>query len=85
MMTWLNQLCAPELNGRLTGTPEYIASAEWVAGNLKEWGIKPVGDNGTFFQWFDIPYTVVNDFGSLSLNLPQPDGSIIKKKLHLSR
>lgn len=42
MMIWIEKLCSPEFNGRLTGTPEYIASAEWVAGKLKEWGIKPV-------------------------------------------
>ena len=79
MMTWLEKLCSPEFNGRLTGTPEYIASAEWVAGKLKEWGIKPAGDNGDYFQWFNFPYTVVNDIGSLTLNLPQTDGSVIKK------
>ncbi|MGC1391357.1 MAG: M20/M25/M40 family metallo-hydrolase [Bacteroidales bacterium] len=79
MMTWIEKLCSPEFNGRLAGTPEFIASAEWVAENLKEWGIKPAGDNGNFFQWFDFPYTVVNDIGSLSLNLIQTDGSIIKK------
>jgi hypothetical protein len=79
MMTWVEKLCSPEFNGRLTGTPEYIASAEWVADKLKEWGIKPVGDNGSYFQWFDFPYTVLNDIGSLTLNLPQPNGSEIKK------
>ena len=50
MMTWLVKLCSPEFNGRLTGTPEYIACAEWVAGKLKEWGIKPAGDNGITFN-----------------------------------
>ena len=79
MMTWLEKLCSPEFNGRLTGTPEYIASAEWVAGKFKEWGIKPAGDNGDYFQWFDFPYTSVNDIGSLTLNIPQADGSVIKK------
>ena len=79
MMSWLEKLCSPEYNGRLTGTPEFIASAEWVAGKLKEWGIKPGGDNADYFQWFDFPYTVVNDVGSFSLNLVQTDGSIIKK------
>jgi hypothetical protein len=79
MMEWVEKLCSPEFNGRLAGTPEYIASAEWVAGNLKEWGIKPAGDNGTWFQWFDWPYTVVNDAGSLTLNLQQADGSVIRK------
>ncbi len=33
MMIWLEKLCSPEFNGRLAGTPEFIASAEWVAGN----------------------------------------------------
>jgi hypothetical protein len=79
MMSWLEKLCSPEFNGRLTSTPEFIASAEWVAGNLKEWGIKPAGDNGSYFQWFNFPYTLVNDIGSLTLNIPQADGSVIRK------
>jgi hypothetical protein len=80
MMTWVEKLCSPEFNGRLTGTPGYIESARWVAGKFKEWGIKPAGDNGDYFQWFDIPYTVVNDIGGLTLDLPQADGSTIKKE-----
>ena len=79
MMTWIEKLCSREFNGRLTGTPEFVASAEWVAGKLKEWGIKPAGDSGNYFQWFNFPYTIVNDIGSLSLNLVQIDGSVIKK------
>ncbi|MRR20464.1 M28 family peptidase [bacterium] len=76
---WMTEICSPEFNGRLAGTPEYMASAEWVAGKLREWGIKPAGDNGSFFQWFDHPFTVVNDIGSLQLHLPQKDGSVIMK------
>ncbi|MCU0361946.1 MAG: M20/M25/M40 family metallo-hydrolase [Bacteroidales bacterium] len=79
MMDWMEKLCSPEFNGRLSGTPEYIASAEWVASNLKQWGLKAGGENGTYFQWFDAPYTVVNDIGGLVLNIPQNDGSVIKK------
>lgn len=79
MMTWVEKLCSPEFNGRLTGTPEFIASTEWVAGKLKEWGIKPAGDNSSYFQWFDHPYTVLNDIGSLTLNITQTDGAVIKK------
>ena len=73
------ELCSPEYNGRLAGTPEYMASAEWVAGRLHEWGIKPAGDNGTYYQWFDQPYTVVNDAGSLQLHITQKDGTTIIK------
>jgi hypothetical protein len=80
MMEWMIKLCSPEFNGRLTGTPEFIASAEWIAGKLKEWGIKPAGDNGSYFQWFDMPYSVVNDIGSLSMNFPQSDGTTILKQ-----
>ena len=79
MMSWVEKLCSPEFNGRLPGTPEYIASAEWVAGKLKEWGIKPAGENGTYFQWFNSPYTVINETGSLTMNISQKDGSVIKK------
>ncbi len=79
MMEWLVKLCSPEFNGRLTGTPEFLASTEWVAGKLKEWGVKPAGDNGSYFQMFDSPYTDVNDVGSLSMKLVQADGSAIFK------
>jgi len=79
MMTWLQKLCSPEFKGRLTGAPEFVLSAEWVAGKLKEWGIKPAGDDGDYFQWFNFPYTEINDIGNLSLNLNQPDGTIIRK------
>jgi len=79
MMTWIEKLCAPEYKGRFTGTPEYIAVAEWIAGKFKEWGVKPAGDKGSYFQWFDHPYTVVNDIGSLSMKIIQPDGSFITK------
>jgi len=76
---WMAEICSPEYNGRLAGTPEYMASAEWMAEKFREWGIKSAGDNGSYFQWFDQPYTVVNEIGSLQLHLPQKDGSVIKK------
>src|SRR5512133_1199333 len=79
MMSWMEKLCSVEFNGRLTGTPEFMASAEWMASKFSEWGLKPAGDNGTFFQNFDMPYTVLNDPGSLSLIIPQNDGTVIRK------
>ena len=76
---WMTELCSPKYNGRLAGTPEYIAAAEWAAEKMNGWGLKPAGDNGSFFQWFDHPYTVVNDIGSLQLHIPQKDGYVIRK------
>lgn len=80
MMSWVEKLCSPEFNGRLTGTPEFMASAEWVASQFREWGLKPGGDNRTFLQNFDLPYTVLNNSGTLSMNIQQPGGSVIKKR-----
>lgn len=40
MMTWVEKLCSPEFNGRLTGTPGYTASAEWIAGKAEGMGSK---------------------------------------------
>lgn len=76
---WMAEICDPKYNGRLAGTPEYIAAAEWTAAKMSEWGVKPAGDNGSFFQWFDHPYTVVNEIGELQLHLPQKDGVTIRK------
>jgi hypothetical protein len=76
---WMAEICSPEFNGRLAGTPEYLAAADWVAGKMSEWGVKPAGNKGTYYQWFDHPYTVVNDQGALQLHLPQKDGKTVMK------
>ncbi len=59
---YLGYLAGPECMGRGTGQPGYQKAAEYVAGKLKEFGFKPAGDNGTFFQ--NLPFnstTVLGD------------------------
>jgi hypothetical protein len=36
--------------GRRTMTPAYEKAADWAAAKFKEWGLKPAGENGTYFQ-----------------------------------
>ena len=36
--------------GRRSLTPGYEKTAEWAAGLFKQWGLKPAGENGTYFQ-----------------------------------
>lgn len=67
-------LSSPAFNGRRSGGPGYMKSARWVADHLKEWGIKPGGDNGSYFQYFDNPYTEVKDVGSLTIRIPVKGG-----------
>lgn len=51
---WLGYLAGPECEGRGTGQPGYIKAAEYMAQHFKSFGLKPVGDKGTYFQY--VPY-----------------------------
>ena len=47
---YIAKMAAPEAQGRRTLTPGYEKTAEWAAAKFQEWGLKPAGDNGTYFQ-----------------------------------
>jgi hypothetical protein len=66
---YVRELTSETYAGRLTGTKEYNASAEWVASLFRQWGVKPAGDNGGYFQAFPNPYTLVFPGGEVSLHL----------------
>jgi len=69
LMEYVEEMSSEKYRGRLSGTPEYLQVAEWVAGHLKKWGIKPGGDNGTYLQMFDMPYSEVKSAGALSIEM----------------
>jgi len=79
LLDYVKEMCDPKYGGRLTGTPEYDASADWAARLLAGWKIKPAGDNGTFLQRFANPYTLVLPGSGLSLDLPVAGGGVIRK------
>ena len=78
LFDYVKELCTEKFGGRLTGTPEYDACAAWVAGLLKSWGVQPAGDNGTYFQKFPNPYTLVFKGGLLTMDIPVKNGTIKK-------
>lgn len=47
---WLNILAGPGFQGRGTGQEGYVKAASWISGKLAEFGHKPMGDAGTYFQ-----------------------------------
>jgi hypothetical protein len=47
---WLTYLSSDELQGRQIFTEGYGLAAQFVAERLREMGVKPMGDNGTYFQ-----------------------------------
>lgn len=71
MKEWMTYLTSPELRGRLSGDIGFDKAANYVADKFKEWGLEPGGDNGTYFQEFDHPYTIVPcDSGYFTLYVP---------------
>ncbi len=45
---------ATQCEGRGSGQPGFQKAADYVAAHFKSWGLKPMGDNGTFFQ--NVPF-----------------------------
>jgi hypothetical protein len=52
---WLSILASDEFEGRGSGQPGYFKAAEFMAERFKEFGLKPIGENGTYFQM--VPFT----------------------------
>ena len=47
---WLSYLASDTLQGRQVFTEGYGLAAAYVADHLRAWGVKPAGDDGTFFE-----------------------------------
>src|SRR6476619_3173118 len=50
MKEWLSYLSSDELQGRQIFTEGYGTAAQYIAERLKQWKVKPLGDDGTYFQ-----------------------------------
>ncbi len=47
---WLSYIASDELEGRRIFTEGLGLAGAYIADHLKEWGVKPAGENGTYFQ-----------------------------------
>lgn len=47
---WLTYLSSDELEGRQVFSEGYGMAAQFIAERLREWGVKPLGDHGSYFQ-----------------------------------
>lgn len=79
LLKYVEILCDGKYKGRLTGTPEYQACADWLAGEFSQWGISPGGDDGSWFQFFKVPYTLVMPDCGVILHIPVKNGTDILK------
>ncbi len=47
---WLTYLASDTLQGRQVFTEGYGLASAYVADHLRSWGVKPLGDDGTYFE-----------------------------------
>lgn len=54
LKTDMYQMAGDHFNGREAGTLDELKVSMWLANKAKEAGMSPAGDDGTFFQFFDL-------------------------------
>jgi len=52
----LHFLASPEMRGRLVGSPELATASEWIAERFEMLGLEPAGDDGSYYQDFDLAW-----------------------------
>jgi len=65
-------MASPAMRGREGGTLDEMAASIWVAEQYRRIGLEPAGDNGTWFQWFNITRTRVSQTASKASIAGQP-------------
>ena len=60
LMTRLYIFADDSMMGRASGTPNHDRGTDYIAGELRKLGLKPAGDNGTFFQTVPLVRRSVN-------------------------
>ena len=50
LQEWLTYLASDQLTGRQIYTEGYGLAAGYIQENLRKWGVKPIGENGTYLQ-----------------------------------
>ena len=60
----VGEMASPAMRGREGGTTDELRASMWVAEQYRRIGLKPMGEDGTWFQWFDMTRTRVSVTGS---------------------
>ena len=53
-------MASPAMRGREGGTLDELRASIWVAEQYRRIGLAPAGDDGSWFQWFNITRTRVS-------------------------
>lgn len=81
LLDYATHLSSDQFRGRMSGSPEYIESAKWVAEQLREWGLQPGVGDSSYFHWFPNAWTDVLHPGSVTLLPPDDSGATPRELL----
>ncbi|MBO6794048.1 MAG: M28 family peptidase [Balneolaceae bacterium] len=75
----LSVIASDEMEGRDTGSEGLKKAADYLAQRYQELGLEPVGDNGTYFQHFNLTGKV---FESITYSVHNADGELVDESTH---
>jgi hypothetical protein len=67
LMTRLYIYSADSMRGREAGTPDAIRATAYIEREVKRLGLRPAGDNGTFFQYMPVTARVATKASSITV------------------
>src|SRR5207237_3502952 len=56
----LYALAGDAMRGREAGTLDEMRASMWIAAELEKIGVKPMGEDGTWFQWWNMRRTRIS-------------------------
>ena len=63
----LYALAGDKYRGREGGTLDELRASSWLAEQIRAIGLEPAGDDGTYFQWFNLQRTRLTPASTLSI------------------
>ena len=64
----LFKMASDSMRGRRAGTLDELRAAAWVAQRAQEAGLESAGDDGTYFQFFNLKRTTSSESSSIKIN-----------------
>lgn len=80
MSAHLHFLASPELEGRETTFRGQKVAARYIASVFQKLGLKPIGDDGSYFQHFDLEATKISSESNISVNSKRGERTFSIKK-----
>ncbi len=75
----IERLASDEFEGRAPSTPGGIAASQYIADEMKLAGLKPMGNNGTYFQNVELTEAaVLNDKSSMTISHSDNDTPLLE-------